>query len=101
MVASSGDLNIDEESSLIRSENRPVMVDISTFTTSSILGKRSSPSGVEYECEIGSLWLAAEIAEGLQMGRARILRYEQGLIRDARLDRLRAKKPKLSQKEAR
>jgi hypothetical protein len=86
---------------LVRGENGPVMVDISTFTIANILGKRSSPSGVEYECEFGPLWLPAEMVERLQIGRVHILSYEKGLIRDARLDTLRSKKRKLSQMEAR
>jgi hypothetical protein len=78
-----------------------VMVDISTFTVVNILGKRSSPSGVEYECELGPPWLAAEMVEGLQMGRVHILGCEKRLIRDARVDTLRPKKRKLSPTEAR
>jgi hypothetical protein len=96
MVAGGSDLDVNEGSSVVRSENDPVMVDISTFTTANILGKRSSPSGVEYRCELGPLWLAAEMVEGLQMGHAHILSYEKGLIRDARRDTLRSKKRKLS-----
>ena len=50
---------------MVRGENGPVMVDISIFTVANILSKRSSPSGVKYECELGPPWLAAEIVEGL------------------------------------
>jgi hypothetical protein len=65
MVAGGGNLDVDEGSSSVRGENGPMMVDISTFTAANILGKRSSPSGVEYECELEPLWLAAEMVEGL------------------------------------
>ena len=37
-------------------ENDPVIVNISTFTTTKILDKRSSPCGVEYELE--PLWIS-------------------------------------------
>ena len=37
------------------------MVDISTFTTTKILDKRSSPCGVEYRCELEPLWLPADM----------------------------------------
>lgn len=100
-IAGDGDLDIDEGSSVVRGENRPEMVDISTFTVVNILGKRSSPSGVEYECELRPPWLAAETVEELQMGRVHILNYEKGLIRDARVDTLRPKKRKISPTEAR
>jgi hypothetical protein len=50
---------------VVRGENGPIMVDISTFTVANILGKRSSLSGVKYECELGPPWLATEIVEGL------------------------------------
>jgi hypothetical protein len=94
-VAGNGDLDVDEGSSVVRGENCPVMVDISTCTVVNILGKRSSPSGVEYECELRPPWMAAEMVEELQMGRVHILSYEKGLIRDARVDTLRPKKRKL------
>lgn len=68
------------------------MVDILTFTIANILGKRSSPSRVKYEYELGPLWLAVEIVEGLQIGYVCILSYEKGLIRNARVRILRSKK---------
>ena len=37
---------------VIAGEDDPVMIDISYFTTAKILDKRSSPSGVEYRCEL-------------------------------------------------
>jgi hypothetical protein len=100
VVVGGAAVEVDSASSLVRGENDPVMVDISNFTTVKILNKRSSPFGVEYECELGPLWLPAEIVEGLQMGRVHILSHEKGLIRDARVGTLRSKKRKLSQTEA-
>jgi hypothetical protein len=40
-------------------EGGQAIVDISKFTIMKILNKRSGPSGVEYKCELGPLWLAA------------------------------------------
>ncbi len=53
MVAGSGDLDVDEGSSLVRGGKGPMIVNISTFTTANILGKPSTASEFEYECEIG------------------------------------------------
>jgi hypothetical protein len=41
-------------------ENDPVMVDISNFTTTKILDKRSSLGGIEYKC---GLWVACGLGE--------------------------------------
>jgi hypothetical protein len=73
------------------------MVDISKVTTAKILEKRSSPSGVEYKCELEPLWLAADLVERTQMGRVHIRSYENGLVREGRLRTLRAGKRKHSQ----
>jgi hypothetical protein len=37
-------------------ENDPAMADISTFTTTKILDKRSTPCGVAHGCELEPLW---------------------------------------------
>jgi hypothetical protein len=73
------------------------MVDISKLTIAKILDKRSSPSGVEYKCELEPLWLAADSVERAQMGRVHIRSYENGLVREGRLRTLRAGKRKHSQ----
>jgi hypothetical protein len=54
-----------------------VIVDTSKFTIVKILGKRSSQSSVEYECELEPLWMPADLVERVQMGRRN---YENGLI---------------------
>jgi hypothetical protein len=43
------------------------VVDISKFTAVKIFDKRSSPSGMEYKCEFGPLWMAADLVERAQM----------------------------------
>jgi hypothetical protein len=75
------------------------MVDISNFTTTKILNKRSSPYKVEYRCELKPLWLPADLVKEVQMGCVHIRSYEKGIIRAARLDTLRegAQKRKHSQ----
>jgi hypothetical protein len=75
----------------------PVMADISNFTAAKILGERSSPSGVEYRCELEPLWLAADLVEKAKMGRVHIRNYKNGLIQANRLGTLRERKRKLSQ----
>ena len=45
------------------------MMDISKHTTVKILDKRSNASGVKYECELESLWLAADLVKKARMGR--------------------------------
>jgi hypothetical protein len=62
VVAGDAALEVDGTSSVI-GENDPVMVDISTFTTTKILDKRSSPCGVEYRCELEPLWLPADLVK--------------------------------------
>ena len=91
----------EHRASSVISENDPVMVDISTFTTTKILDKRSSPYGVEYRCELEPLWLAADLVEEVQMGCVHVRSYEKGLVRAARLDTLRSgtQKRKHSQME--
>jgi hypothetical protein len=54
VVAGDAASEVDGTSSVI-GENDPVMVDISTFTTTKILDKRSSLCGVEYRCEFEPL----------------------------------------------
>ena len=44
-------------------EGGPAVVDISKFTAVKIFDKRSSPFGMEYKCEFGPLWLAADLVE--------------------------------------
>jgi hypothetical protein len=68
------------------------MVNISTFTTTKILDKRSSPRRVEYRCELEPLWLPADLVKEVQMGCVHIRSYEKGLVRAARLDTLREHK---------
>jgi hypothetical protein len=75
--------------SSIIGENDPVMVDISTFTITKILDKRSSSCGVEYRYELKPLWLPADLAKEVWMGCVRVQSYEKGLVRAARLDTLR------------
>jgi hypothetical protein len=76
--------------SSVISENDPMMVDISIFTTTKILDKRSSPYRVEYRCELEPLWLAADLVEEVQIGCVHVRSYEKGLVRAARLDTLRS-----------
>ena len=71
-------------------------MDISKLTIVKILDKRSNASGVEYECELEPLWLAADLVEKARMGRVCICGYENGLVRAGRLVRLRAGKRKFS-----
>jgi hypothetical protein len=73
-------------------DDGPAIVNVSN-----VLDKRLSSSGVEYKCELEPLWLAADLAEGAQMGRVRIRSYENGLIRDRRLKTLRVGKRKFSE----
>jgi len=49
-------------------EAGPMTVNISNFTTTNILGKRPSPSGVDYWCELGPLWLSSDLVREMQMG---------------------------------
>jgi hypothetical protein len=78
------------------SEDGLAIVDISKLTTVKALDKRSSLSRVEYKCELEPLWLAADLAERVQMGRVHIRSYENGLVRDRRLNVLRVGKRKFS-----
>jgi hypothetical protein len=73
-------------------EDGPAIINVSK-----VLDKRSSSSGVKYKCELEPLWLAADLVEGIQMGRVRIRSYENGLIRDRRLKTLRVGKRKFSE----
>jgi hypothetical protein len=79
------------------SEDDPVMIDISYFTTARILDKRSSPFGVEYRYELEPLWLPTELVKEMPMGGVRVRSYENGLIRADRLGTLRDRKRKHSQ----
>ncbi len=60
----------------------PAIVDISKFTTVTIVDKRSSSSGVEYK-------LATNLVGKAQMGRVHIRSYENGFVRAARFKTLR------------
>ena len=75
----------------------PVAVDLSQFTTTKILDKRSSASGVEYKCEIEPLWLAADLVEKAKTGRVQVRSYENGLVRVGRIGTLRERKRKFAQ----
>ena len=88
MVAGDAASEVDGTSSVI-GENDPVMVNISTFTTTKILDKRSSPCRVEYRCELKPLWLPVDMVKKVQMGCVHVRSYERGLVRAARLDTLR------------
>jgi hypothetical protein len=46
--------------------------DSSKFRATKVLDKRTSPSGVEYKCELEPQWLAADSVEKAQMGRVHI-----------------------------
>ena len=87
MVAGDAALKIDGTSSVI-GEDDPVMINISTFTTTKILDKRSSPCRVEYRYELEPLWLPVELVKEVQMGCVHVRNYEKGLVRAARLDTL-------------
>ena len=63
-------------------EDGPAIIDVSKLTTVKVLDKRSGSSRVEYKCELGPLWLAADLVERAQMGRVHIRSYENGLVRD-------------------
>jgi hypothetical protein len=63
-------------------EGGSAMGNILKFEITKILDKRSSPSGVEYKCELEPMWLAADWVERAQMGRVQIRSYENGLIRE-------------------
>jgi len=80
-------------------EDGPARIDVSKLTTVKVLDKRSSLSGVgvEYKCEFEPLWLAADLAERVQMGGVHIQSYENGLVRDRRLKTLRVGKRKFSE----
>jgi hypothetical protein len=39
------------------------IIDVSKFVTVKVLDKRSGSSGVKYRCELGPLWLAADLVE--------------------------------------
>jgi len=68
------------------------IVDILMLTTAKIVDKQSSPSGVQYKCELEPLWLAADLVESAEMGGVRIRSYENGLIREGRVNTLRSRK---------
>ena len=74
-----------------------VIIDISKLKTEKIVDKRSSSCGVEYKCSLEPLWLTADLVERVQMGRDHIRSYENGLVRDKRLQTLRARKRKRSE----
>ena len=78
-------------------DGRLTVVDISKFTAVKIFDKQSGPSGVEYECEVGRMWLAANSVEKVSGGRVRIRTYEDGLIRERRRGTLRPNKRKHSE----
>jgi hypothetical protein len=88
---------IAASSSVDLGADRPTTIDISKLTTTKILDKRASPSGVEYKCELQALWLAADLMEKAQTGRVHMRSYENALVRAGRLRTLRARKRKLSQ----
>jgi hypothetical protein len=69
-----------------------MVIDISKLKTRKIIDKRSSSCGVEYKCDLESLWLTADQVERVQMGRVRIRSYENGFVRDKRLQTLRKRK---------
>ena len=96
MVAGDAASEVDGTSSVI-GENDPVMIDISTFTTTKILDKRSSPFEVKYRCELGPVWLSSVLVKEVPMGGVQIRSYENGLIRVGRLGTLRERKRKHSQ----
>ena len=73
------------------------MVDISNFTAAKIFDKRPSPFRFKYRRELESLWLTADLAEKVKMGRVHIRSYENDLIQANRLGTLRERKRKLSQ----
>ena len=73
------------------------LVDISKFMAIKILDKRSGLSGVEYECEVGRVWLAANLVEKVSGGRVRVRSYEDGLTRERRRGTLRPNKRKHSE----
>jgi hypothetical protein len=75
VVAGDAALKIDGTSSVI-GEDDPVMINISTFTTTKILDKRSSPCRVEYRYELEPLWLPADLVKEVQMGCVHVRNYE-------------------------
>jgi hypothetical protein len=77
-------------------EGGPAMVNISNFTTANILDKRSSPFGVAYRCELGSVWLSSVLMGKTQMGGVQIQSYENEVIRAGRLGTSRERKRKRS-----
>jgi hypothetical protein len=79
------------------SEDDPAIIHISEITMMKILGKRLSPSGVEYRCKLEPLWLAADLVQMAQMGGVHTWSYEGELVRAGRLRTLRTRKRKLSQ----
>ena len=85
------------------SDDPLAMVDISNFTILKIIDKKLGPSGVEYECELGPLWLAADLVGKAKTGRGQIRSHEKGLVRPGRLGTLRERKRKrrLSQMQVR
>jgi hypothetical protein len=79
MIVGDAALEVDGTSSVI-GENDSMMVDISTFTITKILDKRSSPCEVEYRYEFEPLWLPADLVKELQIGCVYVRSYEKGLI---------------------
>jgi hypothetical protein len=62
LVAGDAASEVDGTSSVI-GENDPVIVNISIFTITKILDKRSSSCGVEYRCELEPLWLLIDLVK--------------------------------------
>jgi hypothetical protein len=67
---------------------------LSKFTTKEIVDKRQRGTRIEYKCAFEPLWLAKDLVETAQMGRACVQSYENGLIRAGRLETLRERKRK-------
>lgn len=77
-------------------KDSPAIIDVLKLITAKVLDKRSSSFRAEYKCEFEPLWLAADLAERVQIGGVHIRSYENGLIRDRRLKTLRVGKRKFS-----
>ena len=53
---------------------------VSKFMIKRIVDKRQGDTRIEYKCAFKSLWLAKDLVETAQIGRACVQSYENGLI---------------------
>jgi hypothetical protein len=71
--------------------------DMANITITKIIDKRIGSSGIQYKCELKSVWVPVNLVKNAQMGSVCIRSCENGLIRAERLGTLRSGKRTLSQ----